>query len=81
MTKTLILSQAAFLACCIDDVAEVLHKGQSQAARSRRQVLTQFAWFTSTKVPILLHKGQSQGARSQRQVLGLLALLVQKCKY
>ena len=37
MTRSLILAEAPYLACCIDDVAEVLHKGQSAQARTRRQ--------------------------------------------
>ena len=36
MTRTIILSEAAYLAACIDDVAEVLHKGQSSVAQTRR---------------------------------------------
>ena len=36
MTRTIILSEAAYLAACIDDVAEVLHKGESIAAQTRR---------------------------------------------
>lgn len=36
MTRTILLSEAAYLAACIDDVAEVLHRGESRIAQTRR---------------------------------------------
>ena len=42
MTRTLILAEAAYLALCVDDIAEVLYKGDSRAAHARRRVSFSF---------------------------------------
>jgi len=37
MTRAIIMGEAPYMACCIDDVAEVLHRGESAVARNRRR--------------------------------------------